>query len=119
MAIYENGRPRMIIARLDPPDFEPPGNSVALLIPELEIETCDISSGRPVCGKVTTPSGKDFLWWLARACQSAVNGNAVLFLNCDTMEECRMAIGFALLMLAPEGYRIVPVAAREEGETVN
>lgn len=119
VAIYENGRPRMIVARLDPPGFQPGGNCVELLIPELEMELVDMGSSEPIHQRVTEPSGKDMVWWLARACQSAVNGNAMLFLTCDTVEECETAARLALVMLAPEGYRNVPVAERPDGATVN
>lgn len=120
MAVYdEHGRSVIIVARLNPPDWEPPGNAVNLLIPEMELQLIDVSGEQPVCEKITEPAGKDRTWWLARACVHAVRGNATLSFCCDTIEEVEWAVPRALVMLAPEGYQQVPVEERPAGATLN
>lgn len=118
MAIYdEHDRAIMVLVRLDPPGGNTTGNSVALLIPELELELFDASV--PAYQKVTEPPGKPDMWWLIRACQSAVNGAATLFLNCDTVDEAVSVGGLALLLLAPHGYQQVDVDQRPKGATLH
>lgn len=120
MAVYdEHGRPVILVARLNPPRWKAPGNAVNLLIPEMELQLIDVSGEQPVCEKITEPEGKDPVWWLARACVNAVRGNATLSFCCDTIEELEWAVPRALVMLAPEGYRQVPVEERPAGATLN